>query len=270
MGLTEYQKTICQLIASNRIQNGESYIAGGTALNLATQSGRLSRDIDLFHDTSEALRKSWSADRQLLDHAGYQLEIVHERPAYVEAIIRKSTNSVLMQWTRDSAFRFFPLVQNDLLGLTLHPLDLATNKTLALAGRLEARDWVDMIYCHGRIQNLGYLIWAASGKDPGFNPASLLEQAARSGRYSSSEIENLVFQNKQPDAAELARKWHTLLKEAETVIRILPADKSGACIMDTAGKLYSGYPDQLKQDLDTSQIYFHHGSIRGAFPEIIK
>ncbi len=80
-----------------------------------------------------------------------------------------------MQWSRDSAFRFFPLVRHDELGLTLHPFDLATNKVLALIGRLEARDWIDVINCHDRIQPLGYLAWAACGKDPGFSPASVLE-----------------------------------------------------------------------------------------------
>ena len=33
-----------------------------------------------------------------------------------------------------------PLVRHDELGLVLHPFDLATNKALALIGRLEVRD----------------------------------------------------------------------------------------------------------------------------------
>jgi hypothetical protein len=64
-------------------------------------------------------------------------------------------------------FRFFPLVEHDDLGLTLHPFDLATNKVLALVGRPEARDWIDAIDCHERLQPLGYLAWAACGKEPG-------------------------------------------------------------------------------------------------------
>ena len=35
------------------------------------------------------------------------------------------------------SFRFFPLVEHEELGLTLHPFGLATNKVLALIGRLE-------------------------------------------------------------------------------------------------------------------------------------
>jgi len=39
--------------------------------------------------------------------------------------------------------------------LALHPFDLATNKVLALVGRLEVRDWVDVIECDRRLQPFG-------------------------------------------------------------------------------------------------------------------
>lgn len=114
--------------------------------------------------------------------------------------MNKGGESVLLQWAADSAFRFFPLIEHEDFGLTLHPFDLATNKVLALVGRLEARDWVDLIQCHARIQRLGYLAWAASGKDPGFSPASILEQAGRSARYSAAEIAALSFAGPPADA----------------------------------------------------------------------
>ena len=113
----------------------------------------------------------------------------------------RSGESVLLQWAQDSAYRFFPLVQSDVFGLTLHPFDLATNKVLALVGRVEARDWVDVIHCAERIQPLGYLAWAACGKDLGFSPASILEHAARSARYSSTELSGLAFEGEAPDGA---------------------------------------------------------------------
>lgn len=67
MALTELQRQICRLIAENRIASGESYVAGGTALGVLTGAARISRDIDLFHDTEEALDFSWRADRRLLE-----------------------------------------------------------------------------------------------------------------------------------------------------------------------------------------------------------
>lgn len=171
MALTPFQRRVCRLIARHRIESGESYVAGGAALNELLASPRLSRDIDLFHDTDSALASTWSQDRALLLAHGFDVRIVRDLPAPVEAEIALGPDAVLMEWARDSAFRFFPLVTHPDFGLTLHPIDLATNKVLALVGRLEARDWIDLILCSEQVQPLGYLAWAACGKDPGFSPA---------------------------------------------------------------------------------------------------
>src|SRR5262249_38947407 len=152
-----------------------------------------SRDIDLFHDTDAALRASWDADRAALAAAGLAVTVLRERPTYVEARVADGDDVVRVEWARDSAFRFFPLVEHGELGLVLHPFDLATNKVLALVGRLEPRDWIDVIECDARLQPLGYLAWAASGKDPGFTPQGILEVAGQSGRYAAEEITALDF-----------------------------------------------------------------------------
>jgi hypothetical protein len=192
MALTVLQRAICRLIAENRIASGESYVAGGVALSELTGASRISRDIDLFHDTDEALDASWRADRRLLEEHGFSVALFRERRSFVEAEVGRQGDYVRMEWARDSSFRFFPLVRHPDLGLTLHPFDLATNKVLALVGRLEVRDWIDVITSDQRIQPLGYLAWAASGKDPGFSPRSILEQASRTGRYSAVDVGQLA------------------------------------------------------------------------------
>ena len=193
MAATAFQRRLCRLIAKSRVDSGESYVAGGVALNTLLQAPRISRDIDLFHDTDDALRTSWKNDRALLTRDGYGLEVIREAPTYVEALVSKGGDRVIVQWLRESAFRFFPLVDDEEFGLVLHPFDLATNKVLALAGRLEPRDWIDVLTTHDKLQPLGYLLWAACGKDPGFSPASLLAEAGRSGRYSQAELNELAF-----------------------------------------------------------------------------
>ena len=266
MALTEFQRAICRLISAQRLSSGESYVAGAAALNVFTQSSRISRDIDLFHDTTEAVEVSWNADRDLLNSNGYLVKVENERPGFVEAEVGKNEETVLMQWTADSAFRFFPLIHHEDFGLTLHPFDLATNKVLALVGRLEARDWIDVINCHEKIQRLGYLAWAASGKDPGFSPAAILEQAARSTRYSSTEISALSFAGSPPDAGELSRKWHAMLGEGRELISILPATETGKCVIDKAGNLFSGTIEELDETQKQGFIRFHEGRIHGALP----
>lgn len=108
MALTAIQREVCRLIAENRVASGESYVAGAAALNALLDSPRLSRDVDLFHDTEEALETSWAADRRLLENAGFEVQVLRERPFFVEAQVSRGDSSLLMQWARDSAFRFFP------------------------------------------------------------------------------------------------------------------------------------------------------------------
>lgn len=264
MALTAFQRRICRLLADHRIASGESYVAGGIALNELIGAPRRSDDIDLFHDAGEALEASWAADRELLLAEQFEVEPLRERPFMVEARVRRGGESTLMQWTRDSAYRFFPLIEHVDLGLTLHPFDLATNKVLALVGRLEVRDWVDVIECDARIQGLGYLAWAACGKDPGFSPSAILEHASRSARYTAEEVASLAFEGEAPDPAELSRRWHHLLAEARQVVQVLPAPEAGKCVLDAGGELCRSESSELPDDLERGSIRFHPGSLRGA------
>jgi hypothetical protein len=109
-------------------------IAGG-ALTVALAAQRVSRDLDIFHDTVAAVSESWDADRRLLESAGCTVQPRRERLGFVEAAVTRDGDTLTVEWVRDSAYRFFQLVEHDELGLALHPFDLATNKVLALIGR---------------------------------------------------------------------------------------------------------------------------------------
>jgi hypothetical protein len=141
---------------------------------------------------------------------------------------------------------------------------------LALVGRLEARDWIDVITSCRGVQPLGYLAWAASGKDPGFSPAAVLEHAARTARYSVAEVEALSFSGEPPDPAELAREWRTMLVEAREVIAALPGDEVGTCVLDQDRVLFRAGLDRLAQARDAGELAFHKGTIGGALPSPIE
>lgn len=268
MVLTAFQRDICRLMARARRARGDSYVAEAAALNAAPDVPRISRDLDLFHDTVEAVQASWMADRQLLQEAGCDVVVLRELAAYVEAIVRRGSDSVVLQWTRDSAFRFFPLLEHEDFGLTLHPLDLAANKVLALVGRLEVRDWVDVIMAHERVQPLGLLAWAACGKDPGFSPEAILEEAGRSARYSVAEVAELSFEGVSPDAGELSGRWHAALREAREIVALLPPDQAGRCVLDENGRPFAGTPEDVKVALARRSLRYHEGHIGGAWPRI--
>lgn len=267
MSLTPFQRQVCRLLAATRGTIGSGYMAGGASLNEVLGGERVSRDLDLFHDSEEAVGSAWDADRHLLETRGYAVRVLRERPSFVEAEVESEGSSVLIQWTRDSAYRFFPLVEHSELGLALHPFDLATNKVLALVGRLEVRDWVDTILCHERLQRLGFLAWAACGKDPGFSPAAILQFAARSSRYSSEEVSELAFEGAPPSAARLSREWKEMLAEADEIVAALPPEKAGTCVLRASGELLSVSPSGIPELLDRGEVRFHEGRLFGAFPQ---
>ena len=268
MALTPFQRAICRVIADQRIQSGEAYVAGGAALNELTGASRLSRDIDLFHDTDEALQATWLADRRLLEGHGFEVRVQRLHPSLVEAEVRRDGDAVRLEWARDSSFRFFPLVTHPEFGLTLHPVDLATNKVLALIGRVEVRDWIDVMTSHDRIQPLGYLAWAACGKDPGFGPASILEHAARTSHYSAAEVGELAFVGDPPDAAALSRTWHRIVGEARAIIDALPPAQAGTCVLLPGGDLCRAAVADLPAIVADGSLRFHAGTIRGALPQL--
>jgi hypothetical protein len=243
-------------------------VAGGVALNALLAAPRRSRDIDLFHDTTEALDATWTADRDTLCRAGYDVSVTREMPSFIEAIVSNASGSTAMQWVRDSAYRFFPLIEDDLMGLALHPFDLATNKVLTIATRVEARDWIDVLNCHRQLQPLGYLVWAACGKDPGYNPLSLLNYCARR-RFSYDEIGDLEFDGEPPDAAELGRTWHEALRDAEAICSHLPSEHAGTCVLSDDRDLLHDPPSALPDALLAGRVTFHEGRIGGSWPSVV-
>ncbi len=269
MALTELQRTVCRLLAAHRVASGESYVAGGVALNEWLGAPRLSRDVDLFHDTESALDSSWREDRALLEESGYSVRVVRDRPGFVEAEITGAGGSLHLEWTRDSSFRFFPLVEHVELGLTLHPFDLATNKLLALVGRREVRDWIDILECDARLQPLGYLAWAACGKDPGYGPMTLVEHVARGGRFTEAEVAGLAFAGDRPDLAILSRQWHDAIDSARDLLAVLPSEEAGKCVLNVEGDLCRWASEEVAGALARGDLRFHPGSIRGAFPSLV-
>jgi hypothetical protein len=127
--LSKLQGEILLLLASHR--NPESYVAGATALH---QDGpRFSGDIDIFHDREEAVAQASSADTTLLAENGFGIQWLRREPGIHAAIVQRRGESTKLEWVRDSDFRFFPTVKDDLFGYRLHVADLATNKALASA-----------------------------------------------------------------------------------------------------------------------------------------
>ena len=146
MPVTPFQREVLKLIKANR--NPNSYVAGGVAIHREASSARRSNDIDFFHLTEIAVRESASADIAVLKENNYSIEYVLDQPSFIRVIISKGAQALKLEWVRDTAFRFFPVIEDDMLGFRLHDVDLAVNKCLALANRSEVRDIIDLIQIH--------------------------------------------------------------------------------------------------------------------------
>lgn len=266
MAVTGFQAEVLRRIVAGLSPEGGTYVAGGLALNHVLGCTRVSRDIDVFNDTGAAMQAACTADMAALRAAGYEVRMRRKGEGFAEAVVSRGEEATDIQWARDSAFRFFPLARNDLLGVTLHPVDLATNKLLALVGRREPRDWVDAIRCAERVQGLGLLAWAACGKDPGYSPVALVETAARV-RYVQEELDMAVVAGDVQDAGELSRRWHELVGEARRVVAALPPETAGTCVLDAEGRPFRGDAEALERELVAGRLRFHGGRIGGAVPQ---
>jgi len=268
MALSALQGEILQLLADNRRNNPGSYVAGGLALNFVLGAPRVSRDIDVFHDSIQAMFASWKADRAVLESHGYVFSPLRELPTFLEAEVVRDGLRMEIQWGVDSAYRFFPLMEDESTGFTLHPLDLAANKLGALVGRTEPRDWIDVMTATRKLQPLTCLLSAACGKDPGFSPSSMLEYVARR-HYAQAEIDERILPQGAYDAAELCRYWHETVNQTREVLPLFPREHAGKVVLNADGTLFSGSDDDLVAALKNGSLIFHEGTIGGAWPTII-
>ena len=263
MPLTDFQHELLALLAPNRVP--DSYLAGGAALHFAPNSTRYSDDLDFFHDSEARVASAFAADHATIEAHGYLVTVELSQPGFVRATVRRGTEATKIDWAHDSAWRFMPLIADPLGGLLLHPVDLAVNKVLALAGRDEPRDFVDILFIHEQVLPLGALVWAAVGKDPGFAPRSLLELLKRRGRYRPEDFTRLHLA--EPfDLIQAKTTWLDALAVAEAFVRGRPSVEVG-CLYYSADRQVFEMPAS-GTDLTTGGLAVHFGSPGGVIPRI--
>lgn len=262
MPLTDFQRGVLSVLAAARTTQG--YLAGGGALHAAERSVRMSRDLDFFHDALEEVGAAFEEDRAALVEAGYSLQVLVSQPGYVRALVERKGRQTQIDWAHDSAWRFMPTVRAPDGFMVLHEVDLALNKTLALAGRDEPRDFVDILYAHERILVLGGLVWAAVGKDPGFTPLSLLAQLKRRGRHRQEDIERLDL-TEPFDLAGAKSTWLDALSDAEDFVRSRPADEVGCLYYSPSeDRFVAPLPDTPLED---QGLVTHFAQTGGVLPQ---
>ncbi len=262
MPLSAFQQSILRLLAQNR--SPESYVAGATVLHQLPNSPRFSDDLDMFHDVEDSVARSAEFDAAVLDAHGFAIEWILRQPTYLRAIAAQGSQSLRLEWAHDSAFRFFPVERDELCGYRLHRADAATNKVLALAGRREARDFIDVLHLDSSYLSLGALCWAACGKDQGYTPDFLLNQLNRNTAFTQADIQRLDLAVPQT-LSDLKRQWYAAMERAGRLLSALPAGEVGCLYLDS---LQSAPVQPDPTSAAFASLQRHFGSVRGAWPKI--
>ena len=267
MPLTVFQQTLLADLARDRSDVG--YLAGGAALHFAPNSARYSDDLDFFHDALDRVAVAYQSDHARLGTAGYSITLEVSQPGFIRAIVARGPDATRVatrvDWAHDSAWRFMPLVRDPVGGLLLHPVDLAVNKMLALAGRDEARDFVDILFVHTRVLPIGALVWAAVGKDPGFTPLSLLELLKRRGRNRPEDFARLHLATPF-DVTAAKTQWLSALDDAEQFARSAPPDDAGCLYWSVSAR---AFVLPAIADIADKRVVPHFGRLGGVLPRLV-
>jgi hypothetical protein len=265
MPLTPFQKEVMSVLAANRSE--ASHLAGGVVINAADDSARFSKDFDIFNDSVEELASSSERDLAALTAAGFHAEKVERDNEWSKVVsfrkarVSRDGASVEVDWAHDSVFRFFPVVRDEVLGWRLHLFDVAVNKSLALSARTETRDYVDMVELTRRYP-LESILWAACGKDPGFNPISLFTMVMRFARIDPATLDEIKARHLDPIA--LKQEWIVASDRAREEMTALadeqPDTPIGVAFVDGQGE-----PGWIRKD---ASLRVHPPSLRGCWPVV--
>lgn len=262
MPLTDFQRKLLTTVAHE--EAGESYLAGGAAIHFAPTSTRYSNDLDFFHDSVERVASAFARDRGRLEAAGYGVVVDISQPGFIRAEVALRGGSTRVDWAHDSAWRFMPLIREEAGGLLLHPVDLAINKVLVLAGRDEPRDFVDILFVDATVLPLGAAVWAAAAKDPGFTPRSLLELLKRRGRYRAEDFARLDLA--QPfDVVAGKVRWLAMLDDAERFVRERPAAELGCLYWSVEAGRFVMPANEMPL---SATLVAHYGRPGGVVPQL--
>lgn len=265
--LTPFQAELARLLAGNRTE--DSHLAGATPLLAAPRTRRHSQNLDYFHDTPERVATAYETDRRTLVDGGYSITLEVSQPGYIRCIVGRAADTTKVEWAYDTRWRFLPLIRSEQLGYQLHPIDLAINKVLALAGRDEPRDILDTLQCHEHVLPLGALIWAAPGKDPGYSPLSLLEMVRRRGRVRPEDLARLHLAD-PPDLHALKTAWLAALDAAEGFVRRRPPEEAG-CLYYAVTQDRFVDPDEVDSTgIGPGPVVPHYGAPGGVLPRVLE
>ena len=181
--LTPLQQRIAALVAESLV-GADFALAGGAALISQGLVERRTNDLDFFGSSEEALAQRFPEVVSSLRREGFEVEIRRFTPQFARIVVRGSDSETEVDFGLDG--RLFPLEQGE-FSPVLASKELAVDKVLAIFGRAEARDFVDL-YALEQFFKLKDLFVFAAEKDHGFDIGVFADMARRATLLDPSEF----------------------------------------------------------------------------------
>ncbi len=160
-------------------------LAGGSALVYRAVVDRSTRDLDFFVPIQGVVRSTSERFEARLVSEGFQFRVVRSAPSFVRLVVSQGQDEVVVDLGYD--FRLHD-PERTAIGNVLSLPDLAADKLLALFGRAEARDYLDVYHLAQRFSTDEMLSWAKA-KDPGFDEYVLATMLGHIDRHDRREFE---------------------------------------------------------------------------------
>ncbi|MCY4368809.1 MAG: nucleotidyl transferase AbiEii/AbiGii toxin family protein [bacterium] len=168
VGLSPLQRRIRRVVA-RLPEVGDLALAGGAALIVGGVAERPTNDLDFFAPATDPVAESLGVVEGALTAEGLEVRRLRSTTTYARLEVRSETETTYVDLAND--FRLLPALPTP-EGNVLSLGELAADKTLALASRAEARDYIDL-HALARHFPLDDMCNLAATKDQGFRPAQL-------------------------------------------------------------------------------------------------
>jgi hypothetical protein len=182
--LTPLQRHVAEIVASAAEQS-DFALAGGAALIAKGEVARATRDLDFFSPNPSEVASTVPPVEQALRAAGIEVRRVVDYPTFVRLEVSDGTEITEVDFGTDA--RILP-VERGPLGPTVAGEELAIDKVLAVLGRAQPRDFVDLTAVADRY-GLKDLCAKATRKDAGFDPQMFREMLGRFTRLPRDEFD---------------------------------------------------------------------------------
>jgi hypothetical protein len=204
--LSPLQQRIATVVAS--LPEAENFaLAGGAALIVHGAVERTTRDLDFFGLEPDAVDRLAPAAERALQVDGLSVERVLDNPGFVRLLVASDDDRTEVDLGSDA--RLFPVDQGPGFPL-LTTKELAVDKVLAVFGRAEARDFMDLMAVEDQF-GLDRLFEIAAEKDHGFNLMVFSEMTDRFDRLRRDEFP--LDDQQYGRLARLVRLWRTQARE---------------------------------------------------------